>query len=714
MDLKKVLDKVILDNRTVLFEHEVYELLKHYGINTPNYAFIENIDKLKKDLLDSKEVVVKVVSKDILHKTELGAVKFCKNSTDEITKAIEAIKLNTKNYSVKGFLIVEKIDFKNFLGSELIFSLRHTKDFSYIVNFGLGGVNTEYFGENLKNSFSIFSSQLLEEGILYLKTNDIFKKITGHNRERIEYVKEVDILNIIEALTCLKNDISLNYSNIELDECEVNPFVISNGKLVPLDGILKIKNKEIVQINEKPLEKLFNLLKPKSICIAGVSSKTMNMGRIILNNIIYNGFDKKFLKILKTEDKIIDGIDCVSSVAELEKKFDLFVLAVNASSSVTIIKEIVEANKAEAIILIPGGFAETSAGAFLENEIIKSINSVSARPIIVGGNCLGVISYPGNYDTFFIPKNKITYTEPKPYAFISQSGAFIISKLSKTNLTPLYAVSIGNQMDLYVSDYLEYFINNSEVKVLALYVEGFKPGDGIKTAQKVKQIIAKGKKVIIYKAGRSSAGKAAASGHTASIAGDYKVFENIFYEIGATIANNFQEFEALLKIATTFDFNKKNINIGVLSNAGFETVGIADSMTEITQFSDKTNNKILEVLSDYKIEKLVSIHNPLDITPVANDDVYYKCFKAILEDDIIDFGILSCIPMSGAIKSVKEEIDEHSIFSKIDKLYEQTKKPFVLVVDSGTLYDYACLVVKKVPVFRETDRAVNAILKYFN
>lgn len=712
--LKKIIDKVILENRTVLFEHEVYEILKHYGINTPNYVLVENIDQIKQDLLKSKDVVVKVVSKDILHKTELGAVKFCKNEVLEITEAINSIKKNTKNYDVKGFLIVEKVDFKSFLGSELIFSIRQSDDFSYIINFGLGGINTEYFGTNLQNSFSIFSSLLLEEGLSSLKTNDIFKKITGQNREKLEYINEKDILNIINAFTRLKNDISLTYKEIELDECEVNPFVISNKKLIPLDGILKIKNKSILNKSEKPLNKLVNLLKPKSVCIAGVSSKTMNMGRIILNNIIYNGFDKNSLRILKTEDESIDGVKCVSSVSLLEKKFDLFVLAINASSSVTMIKEIVKHNKAESIILIPGGFAETSSGEFLEKEIVDTLNSSTDRPIIVGGNCLGVISYPGGYDTFFIPKNKITYHQAKPYAFISQSGAFVISKLSKTDLTPLYAISIGNQMDLYVSDYLDYFINNDEINILALYIEGFKPYDGIKTAEKIKKIISSGKKVIIYKAGRSSIGKTAASGHTASIAGDYKVFENIFKQVGATIANSFSEFEALLKIATSFNLNKKNINVGVLSNAGFETVGIADNMSSIVQFSESTNKTILNVLSEHKIDKLVSIHNPLDITPVANDEAYYKCFEAILSDSSIDFGIISCIPMTGAIKSIKEEIDKDSIFSKLDSLYEKTKKPFVLIVDSGVLYDYACSIVKKVPVFRETDTAIKAILKYFN
>lgn len=713
LDINSIIKNIINENRTIFYEHEIYIVFKHLGLDTVNYYFSDFNKEVEKIPFACSEVVVKVVSADILHKTELGGVKFCKNNIADINAAINKIKNSTSSFNVKGFLIVEKINYKSFLASELLISLRHTDDFDYLVNFGIGGINTEIYGSNFKNSFSIIASSLFNSETL--SNNLIYKILNGENREGVKYIDNTKIVNTINAIIKIKDFINDNFKDYILDECEVNPFVIFEEKLIPLDGILKIKKQSNSKIIKKPLEKLESLFKPKSICIAGVSSKNMNMGRIILNNILHNGFNSEDLCVLKENDTSIDGVKCVSNVNLLEKKYDLFVMAINAASSLEMIKDIIKYGKANSIILIPGGFAETDSGKFLEQAIVDEIikSRASGGPILVGGNCLGVISYPGKYDTFFIPKNKISYNEPKPYAFISQSGAFIISKLSKTNLTPTYAVSIGNQMDLTVSDYLDYFINNKEVNVIGLYIEGFKELDGIKTAIKVKELVNSGKKVIIYKAGRSSSGAKAASGHTASIAGDYNNFEAIFKDVGAIIVKDFCEFEDLLKISLFLSkYNLRKANLGILSNAGFETVGIADNLDCIPEFSNKTCNEIKQTLAEYKIDKLVSVHNPLDITPVATDKVYIDCFNLVLKDNNINCGILSCIPMTGAIKSIKEEIDDTSLFSKINEIKEDV--PFFVVVDCGKLYDYACSLISKVPVFRETDRLVKGIIRYFN
>lgn len=727
-----VLNKVQKEGRTVLLEHEVYEIFTALGIKTPGFVFVPfNGDPIScirdsKRVFSSEELVVKVVSEEILHKTELGGVMFCCNNEEEIKGAIEKIRNNTSSYKVSGFLVLEKIPYKTAFGHELIVSVRNTPDFDTILGFGLGGLDTEFFGKHLRNSFSVIASNDLS--LRSIEKNAAYYKIAGMDRTKKRLVSDDSILDILKKLA------ELGKENKLISECEINPIVVSNGELIAIDGLMKISGTanyktetseslsfDLKKPAPRPTQKLEALFHPKSIAVIGVSEKGMNMGRIILNNIINRGFSKKNLYVIKPETKEIDGVLCVPSIKALPVKVDLLVLAVSAGMAGAVIEELIVSDKAQSVIVIPGGFAEKEGGEKLEQGIVeliqKSRKSKDAGPIIVGGNCLGVISNPGNYDTFFIPLNKMVYSDPKPFAFISQSGAFIISKLSKTGLTPEYAVSIGNQMDLTVSDYLEFFKGREEIKLLALYVEGFKPSDGLKTAQSIRELKKQGKDIIIYKGGRSSLGKSAASGHTASIAGEYSVYKAIMNEAGAFVVDNFCDFEDALKIFLHFaDHKTEKKSVAIISNAGFEAVGMGDNVKglDVPVLSKISQDKIREILSGAKIDSLVAVANPLDVTPVANDRIYVDCFKAMLEDDAVSCGILSCVPMSPAIRTIEEELGPESMFNMTQDYSINTKKPFVVVVDSGELFDAACRVLKDVPVFREADRAVAALSRYLN
>ncbi|MFQ8737004.1 MAG: hypothetical protein ACLSAH_14190 [Bilophila wadsworthia] len=98
-------------------------------------------------------------------------------------------------------------------------------------------------------------------------------------------------------------------------------------------------------------------------------------------------------------------------------------------------------------------------------------------------------------------------------------------------------------------------------------------------AQAVREAVRNGKQVIFYKAGRTPEGKNATSGHTASLAGDYMVCENCIRQAGAIMARNFTEFQELILLAEAFRNDAVNgKRLGAVSGAGFEAVGMADSI----------------------------------------------------------------------------------------------------------------------------------------
>ena len=165
---------------------------------------------------------------------------------------------------------------------------------------------------------------------------------------------------------------------------------------------------------------------------------------------------------------------------------DLFILAISAAQTPQAITDIVEGRKAESIIVIPGGLEEKSGTEAIVGRMREALASARASawqgPLINGGNCLGIRSLPGRYDTMFIPEYKLPVPsgQVSPVAFVSQSGAFAVSRMSKLGrLNPKYAITLGNQMDLTIGDYLAYLKDDPAIEVFAVYVEGFTHLDGL-------------------------------------------------------------------------------------------------------------------------------------------------------------------------------------------------------------------------------------------
>ncbi|GAG32013.1 unnamed protein product, partial [marine sediment metagenome] len=252
-------------------------------------------------------------------------------------------------------------------------------------------------------------------------------------------------------------------------------------------------------------------------------------------------------------------------------------------------------------------------------------------PVFLGGNSMGVRSRMGSYDTFFIPDKKLDPRRdapPRRNAVISQSGAFIITRMSNLeSLDPKLAMSVGNQVDLTMSDLLYAVGRRDDLDCIGVYVEGFNDLDGIEFVRAVKEVTALGKVVVFYKAGRTPAGRSATAGHTASLAGDYDVCHEVVTQAGALVADTFKEFEQLLEIATHLHGKKvSGRRIGAISNAGYETVGMADAIVgaryelQMPTLSKAAGDEIAQVLAKYRLDALVNPRNPLDVTPMATDE----------------------------------------------------------------------------------------------
>jgi acyl-CoA synthetase (NDP forming) len=762
-------EKAEKDGRTFLFEHEVYQMLRAAGLKTPRFRFVAKGEVVRaKDLTGFKtsELVLKIVAPMIQHKTDVGGVLFVKTSVAAANAGIRKmmadvpprfrvwsrpfvprknageLTLHGIERDIRGVLLCEKIEFDRFgFGAELLAGIRNSREFGPIVTLGAGGVEVEYMNERIKEgaAASIASAHLLrkKDVLAHLEPLAVFDKLVHPFRGRPSVLRSVELRDVHFGLCRL----AAHYSSFGpggrfvIEEAEVNPFVVKDGRLLPLDGLCRFSRAR-VDIQGRPFAGIARLLHPGSIAVIGVSEK-MNLGHIILRNILKSGFPREKVYVVKPGHQRIDGCLCVPDVASLPEPVDLFVLTLAADQCYGVMSDLIAHGKARSVIIIAGGMGEKLGSSSLEERIVELVADGRRRgrltPVVNGGNCLGIYSKPGRYDTTFIPEHKLKFprTERSHLAYISQSGAFLISRVSRLHrFEPLYGISLGNQIDLRLSDYLRYLKDDPAVKVFAVYIEGFKSGDGYLLAEAVREITkTPGRAVVVYKSGRTPEGRLATSSHTASIAGEYGVCKAVLLGAGAIVADTIFDFENFIKGLT--DLAGKAVRgrrVGLLSNAGFESVIMADGLKngdslELAAFTAATKKRLAGALAPLGIDKLQDIKNPLDVTPVADDAVFCECARAILADPGVDCAVISPVPMTPAMQTLapgeghaENLFNAESASSRLIEIFRLTDKPFVVNIDAGAAYDpvAAHLEAAGIPVFRRSDEAVRFLRKYMN
>ena len=772
--IQRLLDAAAAEERFSLLEHEVYAVLEAAGCVVPKFAMIpvgQKPDPATLTKLGTDEVILKVVSTEIAHKTDVGGVTKVKADPDAVARRLDEMMetipgryvewlashpaLTPRAFrdaskaeiqravreSIRGFLIVEKVAMVQAgPGSEVLVGLRHNREFGPVLTLGVGGVDTELLGAACRKGKAVVNGSAARvdaDALLALMQPTLaYQRLAGLTRGGEPLVADDEIKRVTEAFHRIASSLGTDDRQGEgftITELEVNPFAVADGKLVALDGLLKFRRKADLPMARPPAS-IDALLHPKSIGVIGVSSKGMNMGRIILRNVLEVGFDPKRTYVVRPGIEEIDGVRCVPSVEALPERVDVFVLAVGADQVPEVLEGLMKHDKAVGVILIAGGMGEKEGGEAIEQRVKDSLADArrSGKPLVInGGNSLGVVSRPGRYHTLFIPQNKLPLgTEGHDnVAFLSQSGAYMISRMSKMAwLSPRYAVSTGNQVDLSIADYLSFLAEDKALQTFAVYVEGFRDGDGLSFADAVEKATRAGKDVIFYKAGRTAEGKSATSGHTASLAGEYDVCASIVYEAGAHMASSFADYLNLVKMSSLLGNRKwEGPNLAAMSNAGYEAVGIADSVRgdgwslQLAKVTDTTKERLAGALKTAKLDSLVDVRNPLDVTPMANDQAHEDVMRSFLDDPQVNLALCASVPLTPAMATLAEGVPaewsieaEGSLPNRLGRVLADTDKPLVACIDSGELFDPMAhmLEEKGIPTFRSADEAIRTMGLY--
>ncbi len=624
---------------------------------------------------------------------------------------------------------------------ELRISLNRTREFGMVISAGLGGLDAGLAESNFrKDRASVYAATGLTDADDFL---GLFKRTLSYQKLAAIAGRDGVLLADKQLRTCFERLLALancqshgdTQAQFALRSLELNPA--SLGERLSVQAAQCEFGAAPAQRLPRPIHKIDKLIHPASIGIIGVSSSNMNFGRIILRNLMGSGYSKERLTIIRPGETEIDGVKCVESLKMLGRKLDLLIVAVAASAVYDLVDEIIETDAVESVMLIPGSLGETKASrepaAALESRINAAHAKPGGGPIFLGANCLGVVSHPGSYDSWFIPLERLPKPQKKPErnsVMLSQSGAFMITRISQNPwLDPRYMLALGNQTDLTHGDMLNYFAERTDIETIGIYIEGFKDLDGLSFAKAVRKAVTNGKQVVVYKSGKTASGMGGVMGHTASIAGGPVLFDSVVRQAGAIVAEDFNSFDDLFYIAGAL--HKKTITgarLGAISGAGFEAVGMADFIEsdtfnmEMGSLAPDTVKHLEEILLAKKLNALVEVRNPLDINPGADDEAHLQIVEAFLRDPDIDAVVVGLDPTAPAVRALQESklrpgfdiSDPKSTVHLMPPLVDRNRKPVIGIVDGGQLYDAmaAGLMDQGVCIFRNCARGTRALVRY--
>jgi acyl-CoA synthetase (NDP forming) len=625
--------------------------------------------------------------------------------------------------------------------TDIRISLNSTREFGMVISAGLGGIEAELDEGNFRRDrASVYAAAELTDAGDFLglfKRTLAWQKLAAAARHAGANPPDAALQACFAQLLALAKRFAPGNpaAPFVLRALELNPAQAANGVTVraarcefgaPETGRLP-----------RPVQKIDKLIHPKSIGLIGVSGNSMNFGRIILRNLMGSGYPKEQLLILKPGEAEIDGVKCVEGLKALDAQLDLLIVAVAASAVYELVDEIIATDAVEAVMLIPGSLGETKKSREPAAALAQRINAAHGKPgggpIFLGANCLGVVSHPGAYDSWFIPLERLPKPQKKPVrnsVMLSQSGAFMITRLSQNPwLDPAYMLALGNQTDLTHGDMLSYFAELPGIETLGIYIEGFKDLDGLAFAKAVRKAVVNGKQIVVYKSGRTAPGQGGVMGHTASIAGGLTLFESVVRHAGAIVAEDFNTFDDLFYIAGALQGKKiGGRRIGAISGAGFEAVGMADNIEsdsfalEMGALEDVTVKKVEEILVAKKLDQLVEVRNPIDINPGADDEAHLQVTEAFLHDPNIDAVVVGLDPTAPSVRALVESKlrpghdinDPKSTVHLMPPMVARNEKPIIGIVDGGTLYDTmaARLMDQGACIFRNCARGTKALVRY--
>ncbi|MFJ6565424.1 acetate--CoA ligase family protein [Streptomyces sp. NPDC091412] len=610
----KVLATVRAEGRSALTAPEGKRIADAYGIATPGEALARDADEAvaHAGAFDGP-VVLKIVSPDILHKTDAGGVVVGLHTAEEVRTAYDRIIGNATEYDPKARITGVQVQQMLPPGQEVIIGAVTDPTFGKVVAFGLGGVLVEV----LKDVTFRLAPVAEDEAASMLDSigaAEILRGVRGAAAVDREALAEQ-----IRGVSQLVTDFP------EIAEVDLNPVIATpEGALAADIRVILAENAPAPRpkySREEILTAMTRLMQPRSVAVIGASSEAGKIGNSVMRNLIDGGFAGDIHPVNPKADEI-EGRKAHASVLDIPGEVDVAVFAIPAKFVPTALEE-VGAKGIPNAVLIPSGFAETGEHE-LQDRIVAIAREHGVR--LLGPNIYGYYSpWQDLCATFCTP-----YDVKGPVALTSQSGGIGMAILgfARTTKTGVSAiVGLGNKSDIDEDDLLTYFGEDPNTKCIAMHLEDLK--DGRAFVEAARETVPK-KPIVVLKAGRTSAGAKAAGSHTGALAGDDAVYDDILRQAGVIRApglNEMLEYARALPVLPT----PQGENVVIITGAGGSGVLLSDACVDnglrLMEIPDDLDEAFMRYIPPFG-----AAGNPIDITGGEPPSTYEATIRLGLED----------------------------------------------------------------------------------
>jgi acetyl coenzyme A synthetase (ADP forming)-like protein len=644
--VREVLEAVRDKGRTSLTAPEAKRVCDAYGIAVPQEGLATSAAEavaLAEEI--GYPVVLKVVSPEILHKTEAGGVLIGVSSADEVSAGYDTILQNAKAYDANADVTGVQVQQMLGSGQEVLIGAITDPTFGPVMTFGLGGVLVEVLRDVTFRLAPTSPDEALEM-INGIRAAEVLRGVRGGPP-----VDQRALADMIERVSELVTDFA------EFTEVDLNPVLAREDGATAVDARFVVSFEPAdgrpPQYSEDEILKTMNhLMRPRAIAVIGASEQEGKIGNSVMRNLVDGGFPGEIYPVNPKASEIL-GKKVYADVSELPEDVDVAVFAIPAKLVVDTIAKVGDKGIPTAI-LIPSGFAETGE-VELQQQLVDTAREHGVR--FVGPNIYGVYYTPSRMSAAFTTP----YDEKGPVALASQSGGIGMAILGFSRSTKLGVsaiVGLGNKADIDEDDLLTFFEQDESTNCVALHMEDLKDG---RAFVEVAKRVSKKKPIVVLKAGATPAGTKAALSHTAALAGDDKVYDDILRQAGVVRArglNEMLQFARCLPILPT----PTGENVVIITGAGGSGVLLSDASystgLQLMEMPDDLNEAFMKFIPPFG-----AAGNPVDITGGEPPETYGNTIRLGLEDERIHALVLGywhtiVTPPMAFAKVVAEVVEE--------------------------------------------------------
>ncbi len=611
--------------------------------------------------------VMKLLSPDIVHKSDAGAVILDIESAEEAGVAYDALMEAGRRAGaacVEGILVQKQAK----PGFELLIGAKQDPVFGPVTLVGRGGRYAELFRDAAPGV-----GELAREDVLrMLSRTTAGRVIEGFRGVSLDLEAVVDLVTKVSRLMEARPDVN---------ELDLNPVILYPKGFCIVDARVilggPVQHPRAEDLSEERLKSLEAVFDAGSAAIVG-ASRPGTIGGIILKNSIRI---PRIYPVNPRYDRLL-GLKCYKSVSELPEVPDIAVFVIPPEAAIREFDAFCRAGGKGAII-VSDGFAEMGR-ADLEDRLreISEKNNV----VYIGPNALGAGNSFTGLNTLFMPRHRTDLPEsPGPVGIISQSGGVALELMEMAAFDKIRIgkwVSCGNASGVSIPELLAHMGDDPRIKIVAIYIEGLR--NGLQFMQ-VGRRVAKKKPVVVIKGG-TGGGAPATLSHSASLAGSFEAFRAACYQAGLYLIEELTEDPKVLinvlSLVTTQKPARDN-RAAVVSVGGGAAILLADQITSqgmrLATFSPETKDRLVRFLGDRfhaaspEHQTMISDRaaaNPLDLLGNCDDDRLLETIRIIDQDPGTDFivcGIYFQVPY------LTEYIGE-----RLAELKQELRKPVII------------------------------------